>query len=141
MGSLDNLFNPVSLALGAEATFVARTIDSDRKHLTSVLRAAADHRGTSFVEIYQNCPIFNDDAFAAVKDPATSADAIIPLVHGSPIRFGAESSPGTGGHLGVVRDPLTGEFSVVEVAEVGEAALAVHDARRLTPRTRSGCRG
>ena len=74
---------------------MARTIDSDRKHLTSVLRAAADHRGTSFVEIYQNCPIFNDDAFAAVKDPATSADAIIPLVHGSPIRFGAESSPGT----------------------------------------------
>ena len=79
MGSLDNPFNPVSLALGAEATFVARTIDSDRKHLTSVLRAAADHRGTSFVEIYQNCPIFNDDAFAAIKDPSTSADAIIPL--------------------------------------------------------------
>ena len=64
MGSLDNPFNPVSLALGAEATFVARTIDSDRKHLTEVLRAAAAHRGTSFVEIYQNCPIFNDDAFA-----------------------------------------------------------------------------
>ena len=88
MGSLDNPFNPVSLALGAEATFVARTIDSDRKHLTSVLKAAADHRGTSFVEIYQNCPIFNDDAFAAIKDPATSADAIIPLTHGEPIRFG-----------------------------------------------------
>ena len=69
MGSLDNPFNPVSLALGAEATFVARTIDSDRKHLTAVLRAAAAHRGTSFVEIYQNCPIFNDDAFAAMKDP------------------------------------------------------------------------
>ena len=88
MGSLDNPFNPVSLALGAEATFVARTIDSDRKHLTSVLKAAADHRGTSFVEIYQNCPIFNDDAFAAVKDPATSADAIIPLTHGAadPVR-------------------------------------------------------
>ena len=68
MGSLDNPFNPVSLALGAEATFVARTIDSDRKHLTEVLRAAAAHRGTSFVEIYQNCPIFNDDAFAAIKD-------------------------------------------------------------------------
>ena len=63
-GSLDTPFNPVSLALGAEASFVARTIDSDRKHLTSVLRAAADHQGTAFVEIYQNCPIFNDDAFA-----------------------------------------------------------------------------
>src|SRR6266545_2278892 len=63
-GSLDTPFNPVSLALGAEASFVARTIDSDRKHLTGVLRAAADHRGAAFVEIYQNCPIFNDDAFA-----------------------------------------------------------------------------
>jgi 2-oxoglutarate ferredoxin oxidoreductase subunit beta len=127
MGSLDNPFNPISLALGAEATFVARTIDSDRKHLTGVLRAAADHRGTSFVEIYQNCPIFNDDAFAAMKDPATSADAIIPLTHGEPIRFG------TDGRLGVVRDPRTGAFSVVEVADVGVAALAVHDAHLADP--------
>jgi 2-oxoglutarate ferredoxin oxidoreductase subunit beta len=72
MGSLDHPFNPVSLALGAEATFVARTIDSDRKHLTAVLSAAAAHRGTSFVEIYQNCPIFNDGAFDAVKSPVTT---------------------------------------------------------------------
>jgi 2-oxoglutarate ferredoxin oxidoreductase subunit beta len=113
LGSLDNPFNPVSLALGAEATFVARTIDSDRKHLTSVLREAAAHRGTSFVEIYQNCPIFNDGAFDAIKDPSTSADAIIPLTHGEPIRFGVD------GHLGVVRDPRTGEFSVVEVGPDG----------------------
>jgi len=82
MGSLDNPFNPVSLALGAEATFVARTIDSDRKHLTSVLRAAAAHRGAAFVEIYQNCPIFNDGAFDVIKDNDSKADAIIPLVHG-----------------------------------------------------------
>src|ERR1700750_184122 len=68
-GSLDHPFNPVSLALGAEATFVARTVDSDRKHLQSVLRAAADHRGAAFIEIYQNCPIFHDDAFAPVKEP------------------------------------------------------------------------
>jgi 2-oxoglutarate ferredoxin oxidoreductase subunit beta len=127
MGSLDNPFNPISLALGAEATFVARTIDSDRKHLTSVLRAAADHRGTSFVEIYQNCPIFNDDAFAAMKDPQTSADAIIPLTHGEPIRFG------TDGHLGVVRDLRTGAFSVVEVADVGVEALVIHDAHLADP--------
>ncbi len=79
MGSLDHPFNPVSLALGAEATFVARTIDSDRKHLTAVLSAAAAHRGTSFVEIYQNCPIFNDGAFDAVKSPETRDEAIIPL--------------------------------------------------------------
>ncbi|HJY44970.1 MAG TPA: 2-oxoacid:ferredoxin oxidoreductase subunit beta [Propionibacteriaceae bacterium] len=127
MGSLDNPFNPISLALGAEATFVARTIDSDRKHLTHVLRAATAHRGSSLVEIYQNCPIFNDGAFDAIKDPATSADAIIPLTHGEPIRFGVD------GHLGVVRDQQTGAFSVVEVAEVGEAALAVHDAHLADP--------
>ena len=96
MGSLDHPFNPVSLALGAEATFVARTIDSDRKHLTSVLSAAAAHRGTSLVEIYQNCPIFNDGAFDAIKNPDTKADAIIPLVHGEPIRFGVEGSKGLG---------------------------------------------
>jgi 2-oxoglutarate ferredoxin oxidoreductase subunit beta len=127
LGSLDNPFNPVSLALGAEATFVARTIDSDRKHLTSVLRAAAAHRGTSLVEIYQNCPIFNDNAFDALKDPSTSADAIIPLVHGEPIRFGTDQ------RLGVVRDPATGEFGVVEVSEVGVEALVVHDAHLEDP--------
>jgi 2-oxoglutarate/2-oxoacid ferredoxin oxidoreductase subunit beta len=126
-GSLDNPFNPVSLALGAEATFVARTIDSDRKHLTEVLRAAAAHRGASFVEIYQNCPIFNDGAFDAVKDPSTSADAIIPLRHGEPIRFGVD------GHLGVVRDQLAGGFSVAPVDEVGESALVVHDAHAPDP--------
>ena len=96
MGSLDHPFNPVSLALGAEASFVARTIDSDRKHLTSVLAAAAAHRGTSLVEIYQNCPIFNDGAFDAIKSPDTKADAIIPLVHGEPITFGARSRTGAG---------------------------------------------
>ena len=71
-GSVDTPFNPVSLALGAEATFVARTIDSDRKHLQSVLRAAAEHEGSAFVEIYQNCNIFNDGAFELIKDPSTS---------------------------------------------------------------------
>ena len=127
MGSLDNPFNPLSLALGAEATFVARTVDSDRKHLTEVLRAAAEHRGASFVEIYQNCPIFNDGAFDAIKDADSKADAIIPLRHGEPIVFGADD------RLGVVRDPASGEFSVVEVAEVGVEALAVHDAHRPDP--------
>ncbi|HSE70117.1 MAG TPA: 2-oxoacid:ferredoxin oxidoreductase subunit beta [Nocardioidaceae bacterium] len=127
MGSLDNPFNPVSLALGAEGTFVARTIDSDRKHLTSVLSAAAAHRGTALVEIYQNCPIFNDGAFDAIKDNETKADAIIPLVHGEPIRFGAE------GTKGIVRDDETGGVRVVDVAEVGEDALLVHDAHAEDP--------
>jgi 2-oxoglutarate ferredoxin oxidoreductase subunit beta len=133
MGSVDHPFNPVSLALGAEGTFVARTIDSDRKHLTSVLSAAAAHRGTSLVEIYQNCPIFNDGAFDAVKSPDTRDDAIIPLVHGEPVRFGAD------GAKGLVRDPATGGVKVVEVGsgpgQVAEADLLVHDAHAADPTT------
>ncbi|MGA8247724.1 MAG: 2-oxoacid:ferredoxin oxidoreductase subunit beta [Nocardioides sp.] len=127
MGSLDHPFNPVSLALGAEATFVARTIDSDRKHLTAVLSAAAAHRGTSLVEIYQNCPIFNDGAFDAIKNNDTKADAIIPLVHGEAVRFGVE------GAKGLVRDTKTGGVKVVSVADVGEGSLLVHDAHNPDP--------
>ncbi len=129
MGSIDQPFNPVSLALGAEGTFVARTIDSDRKHLTSVLAAAAAHRGTALVEIYQNCPIFNDGAFDAIKDNATKADAIVPLVHGEPVRFGAD------GQKGLIRDSDTGGVKVVDVADVGEDALLVHDAHNPDPST------
>ncbi|MFJ9317655.1 2-oxoacid:ferredoxin oxidoreductase subunit beta [Pimelobacter simplex] len=81
VGSIDHPFNPVSLALGAEASFVARTIDSDRKHLTAVLAAAAAHRGTSLVEIYQNCPIFNDGAFEGLKGP-DAADQLLRLEPG-----------------------------------------------------------
>ena len=127
MGSLDNPFNPVSLALGAEGTFVARTIDSDRKHLTQVLSAAAAHRGTAFVEIYQNCPIFNDGAFDAIKDNESKADAIIPLVHGEPIRFGND------GQRGVVRDPATGGVRIVD--DPDPADVLVHDAHASDPTT------
>src|SRR5215831_12703609 len=91
-GSLDHPYNPVSLALGAEATFVARSVDSDRKHLQSVLRAAADHVGAAFIEIFQNCPIFNDDAFAPIKSP--NAPGLIRLTHGEPVRFGPDGSLG-----------------------------------------------
>ncbi len=132
MGSVDHPFNPVSLALGAEATFVARTIDSDRVHLTEVLAAAAAHRGTSLVEIYQNCPIFNDGAFDAIKDRDTKADAIIPLVQGEPIRFGVEAN------LGLARDTASGGVKVVEVEGpdgVGVEGLLVHDATREDPST------
>ncbi len=125
-GSLDAPFNPVSLALGAEASFVARTVDSDRKHLTSVLKAAAQHRGASFVEIYQNCPIFNDGAFDALKGPE-SANALIKLEHGQPILFGADGS------RAVVQDPVSGELTVEEVAEVGLDRVLVHDAHRVDP--------
>ena len=75
MGSVDRPFNPVSLALVLEATFVARTIDSDRGHLIEVLRAAAEHQGTALVEIYQNCNIFNDGAFDLVKNPESRDEA------------------------------------------------------------------
>ena len=132
MGSVDHPFNPVSLALGAEATFVARTIDSDRKHLTSVLEAAAAHRGTSLVEIYQNCPIFNDGAFDAVKDPDTKADAIIPLVHGEQIRFGPHGEDGRGTKA-LVRDELTGGVRAALVSDVGEDRILVHDAHLPDP--------
>ena len=88
MGSVDTPFNPISLALGAEATFVARTLDNDRAHLTEVLKAAAAHRGTALVEIYQNCPIYNDGAFDVLKD-ATEAEArLVRLEHGAPVRIG-----------------------------------------------------
>ncbi len=120
-GSLDAPFNPVSLALGAEATFVARSIDSDRKHLTSVLRAAAAHRGTALVEIYQNCNIFNDNAFEPLKDPETRDDFTMRLEHGQPIRWGAA------GEHAVVR-AIDSSLKVVEAADVDESEIVVHDA-------------
>ncbi|OLL19219.1 MULTISPECIES: 2-oxoacid:ferredoxin oxidoreductase subunit beta [unclassified Rhodococcus (in: high G+C Gram-positive bacteria)] len=88
LGSVDQPFNPVSLALGAEASFVARTMDSDRKHLTEVLRAAAEHRGTALVEIYQNCPIFNDGAFDLIKDRTEQQARLVHLRHGEVVQLG-----------------------------------------------------
>jgi 2-oxoglutarate ferredoxin oxidoreductase subunit beta len=125
-GSVDYSFNPVSVALGAEATFVARSIDSDRKHLSSVLAAAAAHEGTALVEIYQNCNIFNDGAWEQLKDADTADDLLIKLVHGEPIRFGKDGSKG------VVRT-ADGQVAIANVAEVGEDALLVHDAHREDP--------
>jgi 2-oxoglutarate ferredoxin oxidoreductase subunit beta len=126
MGSLDYPFNPVSLALGAEATFVARTMDSDRQHLTSVLRAAAEHDGTALVEIYQNCPIFNDGAFDALKDGDEKEQHIIRLEHGQPITFGRERENG------VIR-AADGSIKVAPVAEVGLDNVLVHDAHAADP--------
>lgn len=125
-GSLDYAFNPVSVALGAEATFVARTIDSDRGHLTSVLRQAAAHEGTALVEIYQNCNIFNDRAWEPLKDNDSRDDMLIRLEDGAPIRFGSN------GEKGVMRLP-SGEIGVVDVADVGEDALLVHDTHAKDP--------
>ncbi|MFE5489680.1 2-oxoacid:ferredoxin oxidoreductase subunit beta [Streptomyces virginiae] len=129
MGSLDAPFNPVSLAIGAEASFVARTVDSDRKHLTEVLRQAADHQGTALVEIYQNCNIFNDGAFEVLKDNDQAREAVIRLEQGRPIRFGADDEKG------VVRNQATGDLEVVEVTPANEGQVLVHDARTASPTT------
>jgi 2-oxoglutarate ferredoxin oxidoreductase subunit beta len=126
MGSLDHPFNPISLALGAEATFVARTLDSDRAQLTEILAAAAAHRGSAFVEIYQNCPIFNDGAFDVLKEAGEREQRLIPLRHGEPVRFGVD------GEFGVVRSGF-GSLAVEKVEVVGEDALIVHDATLEDP--------
>ncbi len=128
LGSLDAPFNPLSLALGAEASFVARTIDSDRKHLTGVLRAAAAHEGSALVEIYQNCNIFNDNAFELLKDPDTRAESVIRLEQGEPVRFGAD------GCHGLVQSG-DGSLRVVDVDAVDASSLLVHDAHAEDPST------
>jgi 2-oxoglutarate ferredoxin oxidoreductase subunit beta len=125
-GSLDHPFNPVSLALGADASFVARTIDSDRKHLTSVLRAAADHRGAAFVEIYQNCPIFNDDAFAPLKQADSARQRLIRLEHGQPVRFGPDGATG-------LRFGRHGQLEAVQADRADPDTLLVHDAHQADP--------
>ncbi|MER6576573.1 2-oxoacid:ferredoxin oxidoreductase subunit beta [Nonomuraea sp. NPDC001023] len=123
MGSLDKPFNPISLAIGAEASFVARTIDSDRKHLQSVLREATAHRGTSLVEIYQNCNIFNDNAFEQLKDPAVRDDITLRLEHGQPIVSASKA---------VVRG-ANGGIEVVARDGVSEEQILVHDAHNPDP--------
>jgi 2-oxoglutarate ferredoxin oxidoreductase subunit beta len=125
-GNVDHPFNPLAVALGAEATFVARTHDLDRKHMMEVFRAAHAHRGASFVEIYQNCNVFNDGAYDEVTGREARTEHLIDLRHGEPVRFGAD------GHRGVVMGS-DGQLRMVEVADVGEDALLVHDAHRDDP--------
>jgi len=127
MGSLDTPFNPVSLALGAEASFVARTMDSDRAHLTTVLRQAAEHRGAALVEIYQNCPIFNDGAFQLIKDRDSQAARLVKLVDGEPVTVGVESDRRI-----LVREP-NGSVAFVPEAEAAGRAVVVHDASDPDP--------
>jgi 2-oxoglutarate ferredoxin oxidoreductase subunit beta len=121
----------VSLALGAEATFVARTMDSDRKHLTSVLRAAADHKGTALVEIYQNCNIFNDGAFDVLKEAETRDDWTIRLEHGQSLRFGTPDENGVGARA-VVRD-ATGRMHIEDGVAADDPRVVVHDAHADDP--------
>jgi 2-oxoglutarate ferredoxin oxidoreductase subunit beta len=128
MGSIDYPFNPISVALGAEASFVARTIDSDRKHLTEVLRAAANHRGSALVEIYQNCNIFNDGAFEQLKDNAIRDDYLMRLEHGQPVRFGKDAQKA------VCRD-ADGVLHIVNDVSSSTDRVWVHDAHAAEPST------
>ncbi|MFE9576451.1 2-oxoacid:ferredoxin oxidoreductase subunit beta [Nocardia sp. NPDC006044] len=124
MGSVDHPFNTLSIALGAEATFAARALDSDRPGLTEVLRAAAEHRGTSFVEILQDCPIFNDGSFDALRRDNAAAH-LVPLHHGQPIRFGADNE------FAVVQSGFG--LEVVGADTVPESAIVTHDAHTDNP--------
>ncbi|MGL5859058.1 MAG: 2-oxoacid:ferredoxin oxidoreductase subunit beta [Angustibacter sp.] len=125
-GSVDHPFNPVSLALGAEATFVARALDSDRKGLTEVLRAAAEHRGTALVEIYQNCPIFHDGAFEVLKDRTQAQARLLHLRDGEPLRLGDDDDERV-----VVR--ATAGLRVVPASEADPAQVVVHDVGAADP--------
>ena len=125
-GSLDYPFNPISVAIGAEASFVARTHDMDRKHMQEVFRRAHEHRGAAFVEIYQNCNVFNDGAFEQILAKDKRPEMLISLRHDEPIRFGADNELG-------VRLNQYGEAEIVRVDEVGEDAVLVHDEHRHDP--------
>ena len=118
-GSLDQPFNAVSVALGAEASFVARTHDLDRKHMQETFRRAHAHNGASLVEIYQNCNVFNDGQFDTITKKANRDANLISLTHGEPIRFGVDQEKG------VVFD--NGVASIVNVDDVGADSLHVHD--------------
>jgi 2-oxoglutarate ferredoxin oxidoreductase subunit beta len=127
MGSIDQPLSPVSLALGAEATFVARTVDTDRAHLTEVLTAANTHRGASLVEIYQNCVVFNDDFYDEIMARDKRAINQIRLVDGEPITFGPD-----GENAVVAADD--GSLAIVPTSEAGDR-IVVHDPTRESSTT------
>ncbi|HET8616135.1 MAG TPA: 2-oxoacid:ferredoxin oxidoreductase subunit beta [Actinomycetales bacterium] len=126
-GSVDTPFNPVSLALGAEASFVARTLDSDRKRMSEVLQRAAEHRGTALVEIYQNCPIFNDGAFDVLKDPGEAPMRLLRLADGQPITSGTEDDP----HVVVRADD--GTLAVAPASQADDSRVVRHDPHAVDP--------
>ena len=126
-GSVDYPFNPVSLALGSEATFVAKALDRDPKHLQQMIRRAADHKGTAFIEVLQNCSIFNDGAFERLTDKATRDDNVLYMEHEKPLVFGKEKNKGIklDGAKPVVVDLTDGKHSVND--------LLVHDEFDASP--------
>ncbi|MFO0913959.1 MAG: 2-oxoacid:ferredoxin oxidoreductase subunit beta [Pirellulales bacterium] len=126
MGAIDNPLHPLSIAIGCEATFVARSIDVNIKHLGMVLQRAAEHRGTSFVEVYQNCNVFNDGAWNYATERAVKDDHIVELEHGKPLVFGANRNK-------AIR--LNGmEPEIVELGKgVKEDDLLFHDEKAAEP--------
>jgi 2-oxoglutarate ferredoxin oxidoreductase subunit beta len=128
-GSPDHPFNPPALALGSGATFVARTVDVEGAHMGGVLKAAADHKGSVFVEVFQNCPVFNDGAYTFMTDKAVKADAQLRMEHGKPLLFGKDNKKG------IRFNPQTAELEVVTLGENGvtEKDILVHDAKREDP--------
>ena len=120
-GSVDRPVEPISLALSMGATFAARTVDIDQQHLREVLERAANHRGTSLVEVYQNCHVFNDGAFAAVTDKKTREDHRIMLEHGKPLVFGKDRDKG------IRLNGLQPEVVSLADGQYGEDDLLVHD--------------
>ena len=126
MGSIDHPFNPVSLALGAEASFVARTLDMDRAHTIEMLNAAYEHQGSAFIEIYQNCNVFNDKAFIELTAKDTRDTNQIRLVQGEKVLF-------DGGKKGVALEE--GRAFVVDVEQYGEDIVHTHDATVQDPST------
>jgi len=127
VGLVSRPFNPISVALVAEATFVARTHDMDRRHMQEVFRRAYEHEGSAFVEVLQNCNIFNDGVFASITKKDVREDMLIDLQHGKPILFGSEKQ------FGVARRPEG--VVIVEVAEVGIEYILVHDETIRNPST------
>jgi 2-oxoglutarate ferredoxin oxidoreductase subunit beta len=125
MGVIDHPLNPLSVALAAEATFVARSIDAHISHLGETLKRAAEHKGTSLVEVYQNCNVFNDGAMAYAQEQSQRADNVIELEHGKPLIFGKDRDKG-------IR--LVGtKLEVVSLADVAVDDLLIHDEREPNP--------
>jgi 2-oxoglutarate ferredoxin oxidoreductase subunit beta len=125
MGSIDQPFNPVALAAGANASFIARTHDLDRKHMIEVFRRAHEHRGAALVEIFQNCNVFNDGAYDAITKRDVRDSMMINLVHGEQIRFGPDNERGV-----ILRN---GVAELVDVDESNEADVLVHDEKNHDP--------
>jgi 2-oxoglutarate ferredoxin oxidoreductase subunit beta len=119
MGSIDHPFNPIALCLGAEATFVARTMDRDPNHLREILKVSNEHKGSSMVEIYQNCNVFNDGAFFTYTDKDTKKEETVFMEHGKPLIFGADDDKG-------IR--LEGyKPEIVNLSDISENDLWIHD--------------